>query len=463
MDPAAHPPMSNSETFLCGVIEGFYGRPWTPAQRDRLLGWMRDWRMNTYLFAPKDDIKHRAIWRETYDEVEVAALRRLIDGCRERGIEFVYALAPGLDIRYADELPALQDKLRQIAALGVKSFALLFDDIPEEMRAEDRARFGTFAGAQAAVTNAVLDWLRGSVPGAALWFCPTIYCGRFADLRVPENAYLRELGEQLAPGVEVLWTGPEVVPEEISVASIREVAAVLRRKPLIWENLHANDYDLRRLYLGPFAGRPAGLRAEVRGVLSNPNIEFEANFVPLHTLATYGRERDWDEAAALRAARADWLPRFRTRAGRPFTAADLELLVDLLYLPFSDGPRAAQFVADTAFLLHHPVAEWGTEREARFRRTGDDINALQVRITELADRELCFTLLRYVGEIDREVRLLRLYFEWLKAGPAPGAKFSRPVFMRPGVYRGGVPARLQALFPMDAHGDFSPGPTSTDC
>ncbi len=47
--------------FLAGVIEGFYGQPWTQAERFELFDWMASWGLNTYLYAPKDDLKHRAL------------------------------------------------------------------------------------------------------------------------------------------------------------------------------------------------------------------------------------------------------------------------------------------------------------------------------------------------------------------------------------------------------------------
>ena len=52
----------------------------------------------------------------------------------------------------------------------------------------------------------------------------------------------------------------------------------------LWDNLHAMIGDLRRLYLGPYAGRPLELRGEISGVLTNPNCQFEANFIPIRTL-----------------------------------------------------------------------------------------------------------------------------------------------------------------------------------
>ncbi len=34
-----------------------------------------------------------------------------------------------------------------------------------------------------------------------------------------------------------------------------QLKGILRRKPTIWDNLHANDYDQQRMYLGPYSGR----------------------------------------------------------------------------------------------------------------------------------------------------------------------------------------------------------------
>ena len=89
--------------FLAGVIEGFYGQPWSLAERFELFDWMAGWGLNTYLYAPKDDLKHRAIWRELYSAAEAAALGEVIRACQQRSIRFIYALSPGLDIRYSNE------------------------------------------------------------------------------------------------------------------------------------------------------------------------------------------------------------------------------------------------------------------------------------------------------------------------------------------------------------------------
>lgn len=43
-----------------------------------------------------------------------------------------------------------------------------------------------------------------------------------------------------------------MVSHRISAESIEEVSSVLRRPPVIWDNIHANDYDPQRLFLGPY-------------------------------------------------------------------------------------------------------------------------------------------------------------------------------------------------------------------
>src|SRR6185503_13078769 len=108
-------------------------------------------------------------------------------------------------------------------------------------------------------------------------------------------------------------------------AHVRELQKLLRRKPLIWDNLHANDYDGRRFYCGPYAGRPLELRGAVSGLLSNPNCEFALNFVPLRTLAEFVRcESAWHPRQAYLEGMRAWWPRFAT-VGTPIPFEDLVL------------------------------------------------------------------------------------------------------------------------------------------
>lgn len=106
--------------------------------------------MDSYLYAPKDDYKHRAYWRDLYTVEEAEHLTGLITAAREYGITFYYALSPGLDITYSSskEVTALKRKLEQVSQFGCTAFALLFDDIEPEMSEADKEVFQSFAQAQ---------------------------------------------------------------------------------------------------------------------------------------------------------------------------------------------------------------------------------------------------------------------------------------------------------------------------
>jgi protein O-GlcNAcase/histone acetyltransferase len=444
---------ANDSGFLAGVIEGFYGRPWSTPERLELFEWMAAFGLNTYLYAPKDDLKHRTLWRETYSPGEAEPLGALLRACATRDLRVIYGLSPGLDIRFSREadLACLRARFEQMLALGCAHFALLFDDIPDRMHAEDAKRWASFASAQCDVTNAVFRWLRERRPGARFLFCPTPYCGRMAEQQLGGPGYLDTVGRELDSGIDVCWTGPEIVSREITIAHVRDLRQVLRRKPLIWDNLHANDYDGRRFCCGPYTGRPDALRQEVAGILSNPNNELPVNYVPLRTLGEFVRGRGpWDARRAYLEAMGAWLPRFET-AGPPISLDDLLLLGDCYYLPYEEGPLAESLIASAQGLLASDPATRGDasavkEQAARLR----DVCA---RVSELRDRPLFYALSRRTWDLREEMDLLLACVRSKEADPGAPC---RSDFHLPGTYRGGMVARLQRLLAQREDGAFRP-------
>lgn len=274
---------SKRKDFICGVVEGFYGRPWTTEQRKDLFHKIKKWGMDMYVYAPKDDYKHRAYWRELYTVEEAEHLTSLITAAKAQGITFCYALSPGLDITYScqKEITHLKRKLEQVSQFGCTCFALLFDDIEPEMSESDKQIFQSFAHAQVSITNEMHQHL--GCPKFLL--CPTQYCSTRAVPTVNTSEYLNTLGTKLSQEIDIMWTGPKVISKTLTPACIEEITHVLRRPPVIWDNLHANDYDQKRLFLGPYCGRSPELIPLLRGVLTNPNCEYNANMVPIRTLA----------------------------------------------------------------------------------------------------------------------------------------------------------------------------------
>lgn len=429
-----------------GVIEGFYGKPWTNNERFMLFDWLQTCSLNTYIYAPKDDLKHRAAWREPYSAAESKAISSLVRAANQRGLCFCYAIAPGLDMRFSadSDQDALRNKLAQIIKIGCRSFALLFDDIPAQLAPSDRKRFGSQASAQAATANSLYEWLSRHAPGSMLFFCPTVYCGAMARPNVPHSEYLRDLGDKLHPSIRVFWTGPDIIADEIPVDSIRELRSVLRRRPVIWDNLYANDYDMRRLHTGPYAGRPPALKAETDGILLNPNCQFHANFVPVHSFASWLRApaRTNLRPAWNRAIRT-WLAQFKTRQPHKMRFQALCLFCDFLYLPTGPGPGAAQYLTDLQVLLRTPPSQWAGPYE-RFHLASRLVLSFFDSMLHIENRDLFHSLYAHAWELKERVLLLQAWANWRKTNPAPTVRFA-PAEFSPALLRRSTCAELDRL------------------
>ncbi len=446
-------------TLLTGVIEGFYGRPWTMAGRVALFDRLAALGLDAYFYAPKDDLHHRALWRDPYPATDADDLGELIRACRQRGLRFIYGISPGLDIRYShgSEIDCLRARFEQVQRLGGEDFAILFDDIPARMAPGDLDRWGSLASAQCHVSNALCAFTRERHPHSRFVFCPTAYCGRMARAGLGGPDYLGIVGRELSPEIDIAWTGPEIISPEITVAHVRDLQQVLHRKPLIWDNLHANDYDGRRFFCGPYSGRPLALRGEVSGLLSNPNVELELNDVPLRTLAAFVHaEGAYDAREAYVSAMREWWPSFAV-AGRRLTFEDLILFGDCYYLPHEDGPEARTFYDLARAMIGRDPAAWGDER-ALVRDRAVRLREFCTGVSDLRDRLLFHALSRRAFELREEVDLLERYLVSRAAHP-DGAV--RSDYHLPGTYRGGMLARLQGLLTQQPDGSFVPS-TETD-
>jgi hyaluronoglucosaminidase len=271
-----------------GVVEGFYGTPWPHDARLEMLGFLGAHGMNAYVYAPKDDAKHRAEWRVPYDATETKQFEELAACGRDAGVRFGFALSPGLDIDYgsSDDRAELVVKMQRLVAAGVTWFFLLVDDIPMGPGLATR---------QAELAVALLDGLRTEAPDCTLTLCPTEYVGMRA------SPYLTELARKLPADVDVMWTGPTVCSPAITAAQAEARAAALGgRPPLLWDNYPVNDATMTEsLHLGPYVGRDPNLAGVVRGVLCNPMIQPRASKVALATAAAFLAAPDsYDPATA---------------------------------------------------------------------------------------------------------------------------------------------------------------------
>lgn len=200
--------------------------------------------------------------------------------------------SPGLDITYSSlkDTAALKRKLDQVSQFGCEHFALLFDDIESEMTKSDKEVFSSFAHAQVTISNEIYDHLnRNRSNRLNFLFCPTQYCSTRAVPNIQESEYLQTIGQKLNANIDIFWTGSKVISKILTSEEILEITEVFKRKPVIWDNLQANDYDQKRVFLGPYSGRSPELINLLRGIVSNPNCEFHANTIAIATLGAWSR------------------------------------------------------------------------------------------------------------------------------------------------------------------------------
>lgn len=281
-----------------GTVEGFYGTPWSHADRLEQLRFYGRNKMNVYIYGPKDDPYHRARWREPYPETEAALIRELANEARRNGVNFYWAIHPGVDIKWTDaDRDALMAKFEKMYALGVRAFAVFFDDIWGE---------GTRADKQAELLNYIDNhFIKTKKDVSPLVMCPTEYNRAWAN---DEKGYLRTLGTKMNKSVEIMWTGNSVV-HCIDAESMDWINARIDRKAYIWWNFPVTDYVRDHLMLGPVYGNGLDIASKVSGFVSNPMEFAEASKIALYALADYTwNMQAYDEQASWLRALADLLP-----------------------------------------------------------------------------------------------------------------------------------------------------------
>lgn len=279
-----------------GVVEGFYGTPWSHEARLDLVRFMGDVGMNAYYYAPKDDPYHRARWRESYEGEYLDRFSELLEVSEESGVDVYFAISPGLDMVYSDstDFEALTAKLEDMTRLGVRHVALFLDDVPGELRhQEDIQTYDDLADAHVNLINRLWEELKQEE--VELVVCPTTYTSAWGS-----RSYARKLGDGISEDIPLFWTGEDVAIAQITEDETEEWKALISRKPLIWDNFPVNDFEVWRPILGPLRGRDASLPDVAEGIIANPMELPYASMIPLYTVAEFGNDpQNYDPESAI--------------------------------------------------------------------------------------------------------------------------------------------------------------------
>ncbi len=262
-----------------GVVEGFYGTPWSHEVRLSLIDFYGRFKLCTYLYGPKDDPYHSSPhWRLPYPENEARQIRELVEACQRNYVDFVWAIHPGKDIKWNEEdYQNLLHKLNLMHDLGVRSFALFFDDISGE---------GTNPVKQVELLNRLQrEFVEAHGDVTPLTVCPTDYSRLWAN--GSPTGPLAIYGNSLHPSVKVFWTG-DVVCSNLTKETLDWVNVRIKRPAYYWWNFPVTDYARHIIMQGPTYGLERSLTAaDLCGLVSNPMEHGEASKLALYGVADY--------------------------------------------------------------------------------------------------------------------------------------------------------------------------------
>lgn len=275
-----------------GFIEGYYGNPWSTNDRINLMKWAGYYKLNSYIYAPKNDPKHNEQWRQMYSEDE---LKKMIIPLSEAGqkskCRFVYALHPFMhnpikfssDEQYAKDLQIVKDKFTQVIEKGgVRQIAILADDA-NNVGGKNYILF----------LNDMVDWLetmKEKYPDLKmnLPFCTQEYM-------YGGEEYYRDFPEN----VQIVMTGGKIWGE-VSDNFTNTFTKKAGRGPYMWINWPCSDNSKKHLIMGGYDTflHPNVNPENIQGIVLNPMQQSEPSKVAIFGNACYAWNIWEDKASA---------------------------------------------------------------------------------------------------------------------------------------------------------------------
>jgi hyaluronoglucosaminidase len=281
-----------------GIVEGFYGKPWSMKQRKDIISFASKYGYNLYIYAPKADPKHRFAWKEPYDKEFIEQFRELVSLGKKEGLDVCMALSPGNSIAYssAEDLEMVVGKFIPFIDMGMKTVAVFLDDIAQELfHDKDKQKYSGLADAQQDFLNRLHKKLRDREKDIKLIFCPTQYFGETS------TEYHRVLGEKLNKEISIMWTGNKVCSASLTAENAQMISQAFQRPVLYWDNYPVNDARMvMELHLGPYENREIGIKKYCEGIVLNPMNQPYASMPVIAAAADFFKSDSYDSYKVLK-------------------------------------------------------------------------------------------------------------------------------------------------------------------
>lgn len=267
------------DQFTLGLVEGFYGKPWSWENRRNIAKFLSEYKYSYYIYAPKGDRKLREEWDQLWDEPGYNSIREFRDYCQSIDMKFGLGLSP-YNLHHfwnSHTREKLKVKLDQINSLKPHIIWILFDNMKGV--GDDIA----------SIQIEIINFIKEHTNTDNLAICPTYYSydpilkALFGPM--PDN-YLEKIGEMLHKDIDIIWTGPQVCSREIPGDHLKEINRVFKRKVTLWDNYPVNDSPRLTpfLFLKGYTGRDSSNRDLLKSHCVNPMVQPNLNKMPLATL-----------------------------------------------------------------------------------------------------------------------------------------------------------------------------------
>ena len=295
-----------------GVIEGYYGVPYTADVTKDLFRFMARNKMNTYMYGAKSDPYHTRYWDEPYptsitpEQQRIGYLTRdmlrdIVDEAHASKVNFIWAIHPGnafIDEDATDVNERIMNKFQDMYDLGVRQFGVFVDDVgvpydsTTQLRGADRLT---------ELQNMIDErWNKNATNPAdtvkPLQYVPQLYAYSWTT---PDKA--QGFFESLSgtpDKIDIYITGANVwsVPNS---RDLEKVSQWLGRDVAWWWNYPCNDNDMTKLFMmdtysnfhdEKHISNKARMENHLKGartLIANPMQQGEASKIALFSVGDY--------------------------------------------------------------------------------------------------------------------------------------------------------------------------------
>ena len=245
-----------------GIIEGYYGVPYSAEVTKDLFRFMARYKMNTYMYGAKSDPYHSRYWGDPYpttitpEQQRIGYLnqdmmRDITKVAQETKVNFIWAIHPGKAFANAEDpqvLDKIMAKFESMYQLGVRQFGVFVDDVGVP---SDPAIMKLCADNLTALQQRIDDkWNKAGAVATdtvkPLHYVPQLYAHGWVNQERAREFFesLRSTPEKL----NIYITGRDVwsVPNNGDLAL---VSSWLGRDLSWWWNYPCNDQDPTKLYV----------------------------------------------------------------------------------------------------------------------------------------------------------------------------------------------------------------------